>query len=164
MVWKQNGSGGLANGCASMPTVHAPEQSGQGGFLLVRAEVFGWPCFGIACAWAEEVQPVSRKTLGFAEKWYSKPIRLHRLVPGVHDIPQFLSLVARSTAITTSHHEDYSFSHLPPTATLPDKLLRHPRSLVIVELLSSPILSPQDFTFRLFSSTTKATPRFALIH
>jgi hypothetical protein len=68
MVWKQNGSGGLANGCASMPAVHAPEQSGKGGFLLVRAEVFGQPCFGIACAWAEEVQPVSRKTLGFAEK------------------------------------------------------------------------------------------------
>jgi hypothetical protein len=67
-VWKRNGSGGLANGCASMPAVHAPEQSGQGGFLLVRAEVFGRPCFGIACAWAEEVQPVSRKTLGFAEK------------------------------------------------------------------------------------------------
>jgi hypothetical protein len=30
------------NGCASMPTVHAPEQSGQGGVLL---------------AWEEEVQP-----------------------------------------------------------------------------------------------------------
>jgi hypothetical protein len=43
-------------------------QSGQGGVFLVRAEVFGRPCFGIACAWAEEVQPVSRKTLGFAEK------------------------------------------------------------------------------------------------
>jgi hypothetical protein len=43
-------------------------QSGQGGVFLVRAEVFGRPCFGIACAWAEEVQPVSRKTLGFMEK------------------------------------------------------------------------------------------------
>jgi hypothetical protein len=32
-------------------------QSGQGGFLLVRAEMFGRPGFGIACAWAEEVQP-----------------------------------------------------------------------------------------------------------
>jgi hypothetical protein len=32
-------------------------QSGQGGFLSVRAEVFGRPGFGIACAWAEEVQP-----------------------------------------------------------------------------------------------------------
>jgi hypothetical protein len=48
--------------------------------------------------------------------------------------------VARSTAITTSHHEDYSFGHLPPTATLPGKLLRHPRNLVIVELILSPIL------------------------
>jgi hypothetical protein len=43
-------------------------QSGQGRFLLVRAEVFGPPGFGIACAWEEEVQPVNRKTLGFAEK------------------------------------------------------------------------------------------------
>jgi hypothetical protein len=43
-------------------------QSGQGGFLLVRAEVFGRPGFGITCAWEEEVQPVNRKTLGFAEK------------------------------------------------------------------------------------------------
>jgi hypothetical protein len=67
-VWKQNGSGGHANGCASMPVVHAPEQSDQGGFLLVRAEVFGRPCFSITCAWAEEVQPVSRETLGFGEK------------------------------------------------------------------------------------------------
>jgi hypothetical protein len=32
-------------------------QLGQGGFLLVRADVFGRPGFGIACAWAEEVQP-----------------------------------------------------------------------------------------------------------
>jgi hypothetical protein len=40
----------LANGCASMPAVHAPEQSGQRGFLLVRAEAFGWPCFSITCA------------------------------------------------------------------------------------------------------------------
>jgi hypothetical protein len=48
--------------------------------------------------------------------------------------------VARSTAITTSHHEDYSFGHLPPTATLPGKLPRHPRNLVIIELILSPIL------------------------
>jgi hypothetical protein len=52
----------------------------------------------------------------------------------VHDIQQFLSLVDRSTAITTSHHGNYSFGHLPPTATIPGKLLRHPRNLVIVEL------------------------------
>jgi hypothetical protein len=51
-----------------------------------------------------------------------------------------LTLVDRSTAITTSHHEDYSFGHLPPTATLPGKLLRQPRNLVIIELILSPIL------------------------
>jgi hypothetical protein len=78
--------------------------------------------------------------------------------------PTVLTLVDHSTAIITRHHEDHSFGHLPPTATSLGKLLRHPRSLVIIELFSSPILSPRDFTFRLFFSTTKATPRFALIH
>jgi hypothetical protein len=34
----------------------------------VQAEVFGQPCFSIACAWAEEAQPVSRRTLRFAEE------------------------------------------------------------------------------------------------
>jgi hypothetical protein len=58
----------------------------------------------------------------------------------VQDIQQFLPLVDRSTAITTSHHGDYSFGHLPPTATLPDKLLHHPRNLVTVEYFSAPIL------------------------
>jgi hypothetical protein len=58
----------------------------------------------------------------------------------IHDIQQFLPLMDLSTAITTNHHRDYSFGHLPPTATLPGKLLRHPRSLVIVEHFSSPIL------------------------
>jgi hypothetical protein len=43
-------------------------QSDQGGFLLVRAEVSCRPGFGIACAWEEEVQLMSRKTLGFVEK------------------------------------------------------------------------------------------------
>jgi hypothetical protein len=41
---------------------------------------------------------------------------------------------------TTSHHGDYPFDHLPPTATFPGKLLRHPRNLVIVELILSSIL------------------------
>jgi hypothetical protein len=48
--------------------------------------------------------------------------------------------VNRSTAITPSHHEDYSFGHLPPTATIPGRPLRHPWNLVIVELFSLPIL------------------------
>jgi hypothetical protein len=57
--------------------------------------------------------------------------------------------VDRSTAITTSHHEDYSFDHLPPTATLPGKLLRHPWNLVIVELILSPILLAAEIHFPL---------------
>jgi hypothetical protein len=36
--------------------------------------------------------------------------------------------------------EEYLSGYLPPTATLPGKLLRHLRNLVIVELFSSPIL------------------------
>jgi hypothetical protein len=49
------------------------------------------------------------------------------------------SLIAQPTTITTGHHEKYP-GHLPPTATLPGKLLRHPRNLITVELFSSPIL------------------------
>jgi hypothetical protein len=49
----------------------------------------------------------------------------------IHDIQQLLLFVT---------HEDYSFGHLPPTATLPGKLLRQPRNLVIIELILSPIL------------------------
>jgi hypothetical protein len=65
----------------------------------------------------------------------------------VHDVQQFLPLVDRSTAITMIHHGDYSFGHLPPTATLPGKLLRHPRNLVTVEYFSSPILSIAGIDF-----------------
>jgi hypothetical protein len=38
---------------------------------------------------------VSKETLRFAEDWHSEPIRLCRLVPGVHDTQQFLFLVDR---------------------------------------------------------------------
>jgi hypothetical protein len=58
----------------------------------------------------------------------------------VHDIQQFLPLVDRSTAITTDHHGDYSFGHLPPTATLPGKLPRHSRNLITIKYFSSSIL------------------------
>jgi hypothetical protein len=54
--------------------------------------------------------------------------------------PTVLTLVDHSTAITTNHHEDYSFGHLPPTATLPGKLLHHLRNLVTVKLILSLIL------------------------
>jgi hypothetical protein len=66
----------------------------------------------------------------------------------IHDIQQLLFFVT---------HEDYPFGHSLPTA-IPGKLLRHPWNLVIVELFSSPILSPRNFTFRLFFSTTKVCP------
>jgi hypothetical protein len=47
--------------------------------------------------------------------------------------------VDRSTAITTSHREDYFFDH-SLTTTTPGELLRHSWNLVIVELFSSLIL------------------------
>jgi hypothetical protein len=47
------------------------------------------------------------------------------------------------------------------TATLPGKLLRQPRSLVIVELFSSPILFATGLHF---PSVLFHNPRFALIH
>jgi hypothetical protein len=48
--------------------------------------------------------------------------------------------VAKPTIIAKGHHEEHPSGHLPPTATLPSKLLRHPRNLITVELFSSPIL------------------------
>jgi hypothetical protein len=94
---------------------------------------------------------------GSRRRWHSEPIRLHCLVLGIHNIQQLLFL-DESLSKTTSHRGDYSFGHLPPTTTIPGKLLRHSRNLVIVKLFSSPILSPRDFTFRMFFSTTKVCP------
>jgi hypothetical protein len=48
-------------------------------------------------------------------------------------------LIAQPIAITTNHRGDYLFGYSLPT-TIPGKLLRRPRNLVIVELFSSPIL------------------------
>jgi hypothetical protein len=48
--------------------------------------------------------------------------------------------MAKPTIVATGHREEHSSGHLPPTATLPGKLLRHPRNLVTVEYFSSPIL------------------------
>ncbi|XP_025813301.1 uncharacterized protein LOC112890668 [Panicum hallii] len=78
----------------------------------------------------------------------------------IPDIQRFLPLVDRSTVITTNHREDYFFGHSLPTA-IPGKLLRQPQNLVVVELiLSTPILFTARIHFRLFFSTTKATPRY----
>jgi hypothetical protein len=80
------------------------------------------------------------KPRGLRRSWYSELIRLYRLVPGVHDIQQFLpSLITQPTTITTNHRGDYLFGHSLPT-TIPDKLLRQQRNLIIVELILSPIL------------------------
>jgi hypothetical protein len=58
---------------------------------------------------------------------------------------------------TTSDHGDYPFGHSLPIA-IPGKLLRQPRNLFIVELISSPILFTAGIHFRLFFSTTKVCP------
>jgi hypothetical protein len=50
------------------------------------------------------------------------------------------SLIAQPITVTMDHRERHPSGHLPPTATFPGKLLRHPRNLVIVEYFSSPIL------------------------
>jgi hypothetical protein len=55
-------------------------------------------------------------------------------------------LIAQPTAITTNHHGDYLFGHFLPT-TIPGKLLRHPRNLVIIELILSPILFIAEIHF-----------------
>jgi hypothetical protein len=58
--------------------------------------------------------------------------------------------------------------NIPPAILHPlqssDKLLRHPRNLATIELFSSPILFIVGIHFPPFFSTTKVTPRFALIH
>jgi hypothetical protein len=48
-------------------------------------------------------------------------------------------MIAQPTAITANHRGDYLFGHSLPT-TIPGKLLRQPRNLVIVELILSLIL------------------------
>jgi hypothetical protein len=115
-------------------------------------------CVGRGSSTREQENPRVREEVGIANPFGS--------IISYHDPrhPTVLTLVDRSIAIPTNHHGDYSFGHLPPTTTIPGKILRHPWSLVIVELFSSLLLSPWDFTFRLFSFTTKATPRFAPIH
>jgi hypothetical protein len=50
----------------------------------------------------------------------------------------------------------------PSTATLPGKLLRQPRNLVIVELISSPILFTAGIHFPRVLLHNQGYPRFAL--
>jgi hypothetical protein len=64
----------------------------------------------------KKFNPWAGKPWGSRRSQHSEPIRLHHLVPGVHDVQQFLPLIDRST------------DH------------RHPRNLITVEYFSSPIL------------------------
>jgi hypothetical protein len=59
---------------------------------------------------------------------------------------QDIVAVAKLTIIPTDHHEEYLYGYPSPT-TIPGKLLRHPRNLVIVELFSSPILFAMGIHF-----------------
>jgi hypothetical protein len=49
-------------------------------------------------------------------------------------------LIAQPITVTTGHREEYPSGHSPPTATLPGKILRHPRNLATVEHFSPLIL------------------------
>jgi hypothetical protein len=73
---------------------------------------------------------------------------------GVGLASQFDSIVSSHDPrpLSTSalrRHGNYSFGHLPPTATMLGRPLRHPRDLVIVELFSSPILFATGIHFLL---------------
>jgi hypothetical protein len=105
------------------------------------------------------------KPWGSRRSQHSEPIRLYRLVPGVHDVQQFLPLVDRS--IDYHHHISPWGTSLRPSSTHYNPLA----SFFVTHGTSSPSstsyrrsCSPREFTFRLLSSTTKATPRFALTH
>jgi hypothetical protein len=92
-------------------------------------------CVGRGSSTREQENPRVRGEVGIANPFGS--------IISSHDPrhPTVLTLVDRSTAITMNHHGDYSFGHLPPTATYsPGKLLRHSRNLAIVEHFSPPIL------------------------
>jgi hypothetical protein len=56
-------------------------------------------------------------------------------------------------------HEGCLSGYLPPTATIPDKLLHHPRNLVIVELFSSPILFTAGIHFSRVLLHTQGYPK-----
>jgi hypothetical protein len=73
---------------------------------------------------------------GSRRSWHSEPPLSSRPRGPQHPAAP---IPRRSPSKTTSHRGDYLFGHFLPT-TIPGKLLRQPRSLVIVELILSPIL------------------------
>jgi hypothetical protein len=126
---------------ACKTTGHARRRTDDrlGSFLQVRAyakqrTTRKQRCVGRGSSTREQENPRVRGEVGIANPFGS--------IVSSHNPrhPIVLTLVDRSTAITTNHHGDYSFGHLSPAATLPGKLLRHPRNLVTVKYFSSSIL------------------------
>jgi hypothetical protein len=90
-----------------------------------------------------------------------KPLNPHR----VSSIPEYQNIIAmaKPTIIATDHVRNIS-----PVTFHP---LQFPANFFVTHGISSPSstsrrqsFSPRDFTFHLFFFTTKATPRFSLIH
>jgi hypothetical protein len=118
-----------------------------------------WPCFSGTHACAKE--GLAREQLdpgGSRRSCPSEPMRLHRLVPGVHNVQQFLpSWIAQPLSPRVS------------TKTTPLAIF-HPRqpfpaNLFVIHGTSSPSstshrrsFSSREFTFCLFFSTTKVCP------
>jgi hypothetical protein len=98
--------------------------------------VFQWrTCMSRTSSTREQENPEGREGISVANQ--SGPIGFfHESTMSSSSYP---SLITQPTTVTTDHREGNLFGHLPPTATLPGKLLRHPRNLAIVELFSSPI-------------------------
>jgi hypothetical protein len=90
-------------------------------------------CVGRGSSTREQENPRVREEVGIANPFGS--------IISSHDPrhPTILTLVDHSTAITTSHREDYFFGH-SLTTTIPGEFLHHSWNPVIVELFSSSIL------------------------
>jgi hypothetical protein len=77
----------------------------------------------------------------------------------------YLSLIAQPITVTTDHREEYPSSHPPPTTIFfPASFFVTHGTLPSLNTFHCRSYSPREFTFRLFFSTTKVTPRFALTH
>jgi hypothetical protein len=114
---------------------------------------------------------VIRKTLRFARSRHSEPIRPYHLeeTPEPHrvsSIPEYQNIITATTPaiVTMDHREEYLSGYSSPT-TIPRQASssptepHHHRALLIADPVHH-----GKFTFHPFFSTTKAIPRFALIH
>jgi hypothetical protein len=149
--------------CGEKATVRRDELGGASmqpnTAVLQGATWVCWPCFSGTRACAKE--GLAREQLdpgGSRRSCPSEPIRLHRLVPGVHNVQQFLpSWIAQplSPRVTTKTTPLAIFHPRQP----------FPANFLVTHGISSPSstfhrqsCSPWEFTFRLFFSTTKVCP------